>query len=193
MAEYYLISQLPSLDGIGENMPLPITNEGFLELCKSFLSKKAMCEIENLTLSPKPDFDKSGSALIQSFNEGESKLRLALSKARAEKLNKAVENKNENIPAELVKLANAAVEIDNPLEAEIFLLNYRLNLLEALRPIDNFSEDYLFYYGLKLKLLTRVRKFDKNLGETTYKNIYNSIMNGDSMEAKIWPRILVRL
>ena len=185
MAEYYLISQLPSLDGIGENMPLPITNEGFLELCKSFLSKKAMCEIENLTLSPKPNFDKSGSALIQSFNEGESKLRLALSKARAEKLNKAVENKNENIPAELVKLANAAVEIDNPLEAEIFLLNYRLNLLEALRPIDNFSEDYLFYYGLKLKLLTRVRKFDKNLGETTYKNIYNSIMNGDSTEAKI--------
>ena len=27
MAEYYLVSQLPSLDGLGDNMPLPITEE----------------------------------------------------------------------------------------------------------------------------------------------------------------------
>ncbi len=29
MAEYYLISQLPSLDGISENTPIPITEEQF--------------------------------------------------------------------------------------------------------------------------------------------------------------------
>ena len=31
MAEYYLISQLPSLDGISDGMPLPIGEERFLE------------------------------------------------------------------------------------------------------------------------------------------------------------------
>ena len=32
MAEYYLMSQLPSLDGVGENAPLPITEKDFLEV-----------------------------------------------------------------------------------------------------------------------------------------------------------------
>ena len=41
MAEYYFMSQLPSLDGIGEQVPLPITEERFLELCHRFLGKKA--------------------------------------------------------------------------------------------------------------------------------------------------------
>ena len=40
MAEYYLISQLPSLDGISENTPLPITEERFTELCNRFLGEK---------------------------------------------------------------------------------------------------------------------------------------------------------
>ena len=193
MAEYYLISQLPSLDGIGESAPLPITEERFLELCSSFLSKKALNDIKNLTLCPNLDFEKSSSRVIEQWNLGERELRLALCIARAEKQNKTVDVKNQNIPLELTRLANTAVNLESPLEAELFLLNYRLNFLESLRPMDNFSEDFVFYYGLKLKLLMRIRKFDKNLGETTYENIYNSIMNGDRLEAKIWPRILVRL
>ena len=182
MAEYYLISQLPSLDGISENTPLPIDEEGFLQLCSSFLSKKALKEMEHLTLSPSLDFEKSSSGVIENWNLGESQLRLALSIVRAEKLGKAVDNKNQNLPIELTRLANTAVEMQSPLEAELFLLQYRLNYLETLRPMDNFSEDFVFYYGLKLKLLSRIRKFDKNLGENTYKNIYDSIINGDRLE-----------
>ena len=45
MAEYYLISQLPSLDGIDENMPLPISEEQFLKLCSGFLNKKLQNEL----------------------------------------------------------------------------------------------------------------------------------------------------
>ena len=41
MAEYYLISQLPSLDGLSENVPMPITEERFFELCERFLNKKS--------------------------------------------------------------------------------------------------------------------------------------------------------
>jgi len=75
------------------------------------------------------------------------------------------------------------VEIENPLEAENFLLRYRLNFLETLRPMDSFSEDYIFYYALKLKLILRIRQFDVALGEATYKDIYNSILNGEKVEA----------
>ena len=183
MAEYYLSSQLPSLDGVGENTPLPITEERFLELCSRYLGKKAQQEIKNLTLLPSKDCLKSSSQLLQLWNEGERDLRLALGKARAEKMKKDFDLGNKILPAELIKLANAAVEIDNPLKAEKFLNLYRLDFLETLRPMDNFSEEYIYYYGLKLKLILYIRQFDTDVGEAAYKNIYNSILNGDRLEA----------
>lgn len=183
MAEYYLISQLPSLDGIGENMPVPITEERFLELCRGLLGKKAWREMEKLTLLPPIIPEKTCSALLDAWYEGERNLRLALCKVRAEKMNKPFDLQNKSLSIEVVKTANDAVEAKNPMEAESFLSAYRLNFLETLRPRDNFSEDFVFYYGLKLKLIMRMRRFDAKLGETAYRNIYGSIINGDRLEA----------
>ena len=184
MAEYYLISQLPSLDGISENTPLPITEERFAELCARFLGKKLQKTMKKLTLSPSKNTECSGSVLIDTWNESERNLRFALGKIRAEKMKKTFDTKNKVFPMEHLQAAGAAVEIDNPLEAEKYLNRYRLEILERLRPMDNFSEDYVLYYGLKLKLLLRLRQFDTKLGETAYKNIYNSILNGGRLEVK---------
>ncbi len=183
MAEYYLVSQLPSLDGIGENMPLPITEERFSELCDRFLGKKAQNEIKKLTLVPPKSHERSASVLIEGWNENERNLRLALGKVRAEKMKKPFDLENKVLPAELMKTANAAIEIENPMEAEKFLNRYRLAFLETLRPMDSFSEDFVFYYGLRLKLILRIRQFDTAAGEAAYKNIYHSILNGDRLEA----------
>ena len=184
MAEYYLISQLPSLDAIGENSPIPITQEQFLELCNRFLNKKAVKELENLTLAPSLEQGKTSSELIDSWNSGEKNLRLALAKARAEKRNKTFDTKDSVISAELSKMANSALDSENPLDSEKLLLRYRLSFLETLRPMDIFSKEYIYYYALKLKLILRIREFDAVIGESTYKNIYNSILNGDRLEAE---------
>ena len=184
MAEYYLISQLPSLDGISENSPLPITEDRFAELCSRFLGKRAQRAMEKLTLSPSKDIESSGSSLIDSWNQNEINLRLALAKVRAEKMKKHFDTQSRSAQGDNIRAANAAIEIENPMEAEKYLNGYRLEFLETLRPMDSFSEDYIFYYGLKLKLLLRVRQFDTKVGEKAYKNIYNSILNGDSLEAK---------
>ena len=183
MAEYYLISQLPSLDGISENIPLPITEERFLELCGQHLGKKTQEELSELSLVPSKNYGKSKSPLIEAWNEGERNLRLALAKIRSEKLKKQIDIENISFPAQLVQVARTAASSESPMEAEIFLNNYRLEFLESLRPMDSFSEDSVFYYWLKLKLLSRMRKFDKESGESEYKNIYNSILNGDRLEA----------
>ncbi|MEE1154310.1 MAG: DUF2764 family protein [Acutalibacteraceae bacterium] len=177
MAEYYLISQLPSLDGIGENSPVPITEERFMELCEGSLKKKALSELKNIKLIPTIDAEKSHSSLVENWNNGERNLRFALAKIRAERMNKSFDLGNQYLPAELFKVAGDVMEIKNPLEAEKFLLQYRLRFLETIRPMDNFSEDFIFYYGLKLKLILRIRQFDTQVGEATYKNIYNSILN----------------
>ena len=183
MSEYYLISQLPSLDGLSENTPLPITEERFFELCDRFLGKKAKKEIEKLTLLPAKDFEKTGSAFIDAWNNGERNLRIALAEIRAGKMKKAFEKENYPLPVELIKVATTATEIESPLEAEKFLNNFRLEFLETLRPIDSFSEEYVYYYGLKLKLIQHLRQFDSAAGEAAYRNIYNSIINGDRLEA----------
>lgn len=183
MAEYYFLSQLPSLDGIGENIPLPITPERFLELCERFLGKKAMQEVERLTLLPPRDGEKSSSPLVDRWNEGERNLRLALAKVRAEKRRKPFELENVSFSAEVMKAVRTAVEIENPMEAEKFLNAFRLDFLDSLRPMDAFSIESVYFYGLKLKLLLRIRQFDAIKGADAYKNIYNSIMGGDNMEA----------
>lgn len=182
MSMYYLISQLPSLDGVGENTPVPITEERFAELCHTFLGKKAQSEMDRLTLVPPKNGTKSSSPLIEAWNEGERKLRLALAKVRADRMKKAFDTEIKELPVELVRVANTAVEMDNPLEAEKYLDSYRLAFLETLRPMDAFSEDSVFYYGLKLKLILRAGQFDSNTGETAYREIYTSILNGDRVE-----------
>ena len=183
MAEYYLISQLPSLDGLSETMPMPITEERFFELCERFLSKKTQNELKQLTLMPSRVCETTGSAFLDAWNDGERNLRLVLAKIRADKMNKDFKSdETKSVPVELIQAAREAVEIENPLEAEKFLNKYRLEFLESLRPMDSFSEDFVFYYGLKLKLISRIKQFDLESGETAYKNIYSSIMNGERLE-----------
>lgn len=180
MSEYYLISQLPSLDGISENMPLPITVERFFELCSGLSGKKIQSEINKMTLLPSKNYEKSRSTVIECWNNGERSLRLALAKVRADKMKKSFDIENNQLPSELIKIANIATEMESPLEAERFLNSYRLDFLETLRPMDNFSEEFIYYYGLKLKLVSHIRQFDTNIGEIAYRNIYDSIMNGDN-------------
>jgi len=73
--------------------------------------------------------------------------------------------------------------MNNPMEAEKLLMHWRLDLLETLRPLDFFSLDFIYYYGLKLKLLQRIEQFNAELGEAAYRDIYGSILNGDRLEA----------
>lgn len=182
MAEYYLISQLPSLDGISEGVPLPITKEVFLELCKKFLSKKTIEELLKLSLVPERKAEKSSSALIQAWNEGERNLRLILGKLRAGKMSKQFDGDARPDDPGVVQAARTAMEAESPMEAEKLLTRFRLDFLETLRPMDSFSEDYLFYYWLRLGLLSRIRQFDSKIGEAEYRSIYHSIMNNDRSE-----------
>ncbi len=183
MSLYYLMAQLPALDGIGEAAPLPITEERFLELCESFLSPKMLDAVKGLSLVPPKISEPTGFKIIDTWNQNERMLRLALSDVRANKWGKNTEN-NDFLPSEYIQIARAAVEIENPLEAESFLDGFRARILEDLRPMDAFSDDAVFYYGLKLKLTARIRLFDKEIGQKAYKDIYNSILNRENREAK---------
>ncbi len=184
MAEYYLIAQLPSLDGSNESTPIPITEERFLELCNDFLGRRTLRILKQLTLVPSRAPEKTGSLLVDTWNDGERKLRLALGRIRADKMKKPFEGTGTDLlcPPRMMAVASAAAKMESPMAAEKILFDYRLEFLETLRPMDAFSEEYLFYYGLKLKLLLHIKQFDVKRGETAYRNLYNAILNGDRLE-----------
>ena len=48
-------------------------------------------------------------------------------------------------------------------------------------PMDNFSIDAVYAYGLRLMLIERMRKFEVENGKTSYHKIYDNILenNGD--------------
>ena len=184
MNQYYLIAQLPSLEIAGETTALPITEERFYELCKSNLGKKAWNALCGLTLVPKRQNKRSGYPFIDKWNEWEIDLRLALAGARAEKMKKPYEGERKIFSDKLLQTVHQAVEMEDPLEAERYLTRVRLDFLETLRPADSFSENMLFYYALKLKLILRLQRFDKGRGQSAYRKIYSSIMYGGDQEVK---------
>ncbi len=184
MSQYYLMAQLPSLDGLDDGAPLPITEERFVELCDRLLGKKTKGILVNLTLVPTRDGGDDDIGFTQNWNRGERQLRLALGICRAEKLGKDFEAGIEPLPHPILQAARTAVSMEDPLEAERYLLKYRLAFLETLRPADSFSEDAVVYYGLKLKLLARMRRFDEETGRKAYHIIYNTILHGEEREAE---------
>ncbi len=184
MNQYYLMSQLPSLDAVSDGMALPISWERFYELCSRFLSKKAMAALDALTLKPPRHPSPSGFSVIDSWNSSERLLRLALGAVRAERMKKSFDTEGEMIPIQLLQVSRIASESEDPLSAENFLNKHRLETLESLRPADAFSEESVFHYGLKLKLIERMRRFDTERGQAAYRNIYGSILNGDVQEAE---------
>ncbi len=182
MAEYYLVSQLPSLDGLAENASLPITQARFDELCVQLLNKKALAQLERITLNPPREGESVASAVVSQWLASERTLRLALAKLRAEKMDKQFDCELQSFPAVISQAARTAVEIENPMDAEKFLNRFRVELLDSLRPSDAFSLEAVYWYSLKLKLLDRVRQFDTERGQAAYKTIYQSILNGENPE-----------
>ncbi len=182
MNQYYLMAQLPSLDGIGDTAPLPITEEAFQELCARSLGKKAMNSLQELTLLPGKNGENTSSQLVNAWNDCERQLRLALGIVRGAKMKKPFDPGNAPLSPQLMQAARTAVEMSDPLSAEQYLNQYRLGVLDALRPRDAFCEDAVLHYGLKLKLLLRMRQFDVEKGRKAYRNIYDSILHGDGQE-----------
>ncbi len=182
MSQYYLMAQLPSLDGTGQGAPLPITEEAFLQTCAATLSKKDLEALQALSLIPPREGSESASPLISAWDQNERQLRLALGSVRAAKLKKPFETGAESLSAPLLQTARTAVDMSDPLAAEQYLNQYRLGVLDGLRPRDAFCEDAVFHYALKLKLLLRMRQFDVDRGKEAYRNIYNSILHGDGQE-----------
>ncbi len=179
MAYYYLVSQLPNISSTEGKSALPLTTEQFRELATRFISEEEKAVLERLSLVPAIELTSTGSAFLDVWYEKERNLRCALAQIRAQKLKKDSIPLPPGCTADIISAARTAVGMDSPLSAEQFLYEYRLRLLDDLRPLDAFSIDAVYAYGLRLMLVERMRKFEVENGKTSYHKIYDEILVGD--------------
>jgi len=181
VAYYYLVSQLPNISSAESKANLPLNTEQFREITSRFVTEKEKLIIDGLSLVPPMEKTSTGSHFLDIWYEKERNLRFALAQIRAQKMKKDSIPLPAGCTADIISAARTAVGMDSPLSAELFLYEYRLRLLDDLRPLDAFSIDAVYAYGLRLMLVERMRKFEVENGKTSYHKIYDTILSNDGV------------
>ncbi len=179
MAYYYLVSQLPNIQITEVKSSLPLNFSSFKELASRFVSENERKILNEMSLVPPKERTSTESDFLDNWYEKERNLRFALAQIRAQKMKKDANPLPPSCTADIVTVARTAVGMDSPYSAEQFLFEYRIKLLDDLRPLDGFSIDAVYAYGIKLMLVERMRKFDVEIGKTSYHEIYDKILVED--------------
>ena len=173
---YYLVSQLPAIKTDDSGAKLPISTEYFRDLCQRFMSEKYAKIAGTLSLEPPVEDAPTGSPFLDAWYKKERDLRFALAGLRALKMKKDVKDIPPVSDGEVVQAARTATGMDSPLSAEQFLNEYRLQVLDKISPLDYFTVDGVFSYGLRLMLTERMKKFNRDEGLASYHKIYDDIL-----------------
>ena len=170
------MAQLPAFSATADSGKLPITTEYFIDLCRRFMPKSAAAVVESLSLEPPREAIATGSAFLDTWYVKERNLRLALAQIRALKMKKEAKDIPITSDGEVIQAARTATGMDSPLSAEQFLNEYRVSVLDKIAPLDNFSIDAVYNYGLHLMLAERMKKFNAEEGLTSYRTLYDEIL-----------------
>ena len=173
---YYLIAQLPDITSSGEKAVMPITEKYYRDLCSRFLSVEEMKVLNTLSLTPPRKESGTGSRFLNTWYEKERNLRFALAQIRAQRMKKDFDQVPGSCTADILQAARTAVGMDSPLSAEQFLYGYRQSVLNNIRSYDIFSIDAVYEYGIRLMLMLRMKKFNRETGTASYHKIYDSIL-----------------
>ena len=173
----YLVSQLPSFKADEDSVSkLPITSDYYKDLCQRFMSEKNATVAASLSLEPPLNTVSTGSTFLDTWYNKERDLRFALAQLRALKMKKDAKDIPAVYDGEIVQAARTATGMDSPLSAEQYLNEYRLSVLDRMTPLDSFSVDAVFSYGLRLMLTERMKKFNRDEGLASYHKIYEDIL-----------------
>ena len=182
-AYYYLAAQLPYLV-YGQNIPM--SSDDFKALARKSMSSGEGALLDQCTLESDPEAGaaypgnpkRTGSEFINRWNDWERTLRLNLAKGRSLKLKRegGVSFTPPDTPADAAGAAKTAMNMESPLEAELYLDKARWTAIENFQGLNNFSENALYAYLLKLLLMERRAAFNTEEGFTEYKRLYADIL-----------------
>lgn len=158
---YYLMSSLPMLTADGE---IPFHYDKFLEICQPVLKESRYRLLKELTLS------SSEGPLLSEWSKFYSVLEKELIYQRRRRLGQNCTAPTEH-DADAVRIAAAAINESNPLEAEKMLMALEFEKLDTLVNMHYFDDAALIGYAIKLKLLERKTVFDSESGKAEFSRI----------------------
>jgi len=153
---YYMVSQLPQLTF---NRPDHYSQERFLEEAEKWLNRRDYITVSSVKLDGTAPFNR-GPRVWQAYKQFETMFRNDLALWR-EARHDQQEYKPESFPVSMVREGN-------PLSIEIGLLRYRWDFLDAMEKEHHFDINILILYFLKLQILSRLARFDKEMGRQHY-------------------------
>jgi len=174
---YYFVATLPSID-YGDKPPM--SSEEFRAQCLDQLHEDDAALIRYCYYNPLLAIEtvqSTGSPFIDCLMARERTLVLNLAYLRAGKLKRPSPGDPPHDVPRAEAVAKAAFEMDDPLEAAIFIDNARWGALDDMVGLDPFGVNNIFAYLMKLQLLERRQCFDAEVGAVKYKELYDSILN----------------
>ena len=153
----------------------PMSSEKFRELCCEFLSSKDAeylkycCYDPHLALATT---EPTGSDFIDTFLYQQRCFLTKLASLRAKKLNRDLEI---DVSEDDAITAKTAFEINNPLEAELYINKERWQALDDLVNINYYDVRSIYCYLLKLQLLEKKRIFDTAIGSAEYQKLLGKL------------------
>jgi hypothetical protein len=167
----------------------------FKGLCEDALSPADRALLDYCVLDPEPEgaLPRNGekgpaygelpaptsSSFLDAWRDWERALRLNLARFRSQRLQReggGAPADPPDYPADAAAVAKAALAMDSPLEAELFLDKSRWDLIESLQGLDYFGRNTVYAYLLKLFLLERRSLFRAEEGFAEYKGLYAAVM-----------------
>ncbi len=176
MKQYYFTAASLPLLSIDSKPGISI--ESFLSTCQLHVDPADYQILINSSITV-PENENSLSGIAQLCWAWEKSLRNELAKLRAEKMNLSYENyiRDGEVVFGTQRIAQEAIKIDSPLDAENFLNTARLAFLESLTVGHYFDLTFLVIYYLKLQILERIENFESERGYTRYQQIYKNILS----------------
>ena len=174
---YYFVATLPSIS-YGDKPP--ISSEDFREQCKGLLNPDDVEFLKYCYYDPKlavETVQPTGSDFIDLLMLRERVLVLNLAFIRAAKLKRpSPEDPPHDVPRAEAR-GKTAFEMEDPLEATIYIDEGRWGALEDMTGLNLFGVNNIFAYLLKLQLLERRQLFEAEKGAANYKGLYDTILN----------------
>ncbi len=174
---YYLVSSLPVLLLEAE---APVTEEYFLDMCKSRLKLSDLDLLKEAVLLPSADAYPKNETL-ENWVSWEHALRNELVRLRAAELSRdphtCYRGDEDSISdfTEIEGISRDALGQQNPLITEEALIKARWNYLDGLEIGHYFDIDRVIIYYLKLQLLSRKGLFTAEEGKEEFERIYSTI------------------
>ncbi|MDR2663747.1 MAG: DUF2764 domain-containing protein [Treponema sp.] len=174
---YYFVATLP---WISYGDPPPVGSREFRDQCRGLIEPRDAALTEYCRYDPPvilAAVRPTGSAFIDLLMARERALLLNLAYLRALRLKRPSPGEPPHDVPQAEAAAKAAFEMEDPLQAELYLDRSRWDALDAMVGVDYFGVNNIFAYLMKLQLLERRQLFDAERGLAGYTKLYDAIVN----------------